>query len=365
VLGATLAAPRDAPLHIVLSTKDLINALFKKLPTWEDEGWIGVQGATYLKALVNQLRQRSAPTTFRVASTEEELLAISATRARRDRLRLDNPPQPLHPVEQAAFRLSGARLTGLTQALAYRGIRERTAPPPRNTTTTTIAAAKCHMKDARGTIVEEAEIWLGIKHRDIRRTVVDFLWKSLHGAHRIGKFWLKVPGHEDRARCRRCHEQDSLAHILLECSETGQARVWELTEAALRRKGAEWTPLRIHDILAIGPRSRAPTVDEPPKKHTARLWRILVSESAHLIWRLRCERVIGHSDDKAWQHSTESVTTRWYAAINSRLRQDATSTSTQFGPLTRKRGEVLKTWARLLANEESLPADWTRSNRVL
>ncbi|EPS94214.1 hypothetical protein FOMPIDRAFT_1134770 [Fomitopsis schrenkii] len=77
-LGAVLAAPRDAPLHLVLGTKHLIAALFQHLHEWEDEGWIGVKGAAYLKALVNQLRQRSAPTTFRMAKGEDDDMGMAA-----------------------------------------------------------------------------------------------------------------------------------------------------------------------------------------------------------------------------------------------------------------------------------------------
>jgi hypothetical protein len=41
---------------------------------------------------------------------------------------------------------------------------------------------------------------------------------------------------------------------------------------------------------------------------------ILISEADHLIWVLRCERVIGGK-----QHSDDVVSTRWKNAINTRL----------------------------------------------
>ena len=49
----------------------------------------------------------------------------------------------------------------------------------------------------------------------------------------------------------------------------------------------------------------------------ARLLRILLSESARLIWVLRCERIIQET-----LHTNEAVKTRWYNKINHRLSLD-------------------------------------------
>ncbi|EPS94647.1 hypothetical protein FOMPIDRAFT_1079638, partial [Fomitopsis schrenkii] len=336
----------------------LIKALFKNLSDWEDDGWIGVRGATYKMALVNQLRQRCAPTTFRKAASEEEKEIITISKKARDDALHNGPPTVLQPIEKKAFKLSGAKLSCMTQALAYKGIRERAAPPPRMATTIMIDTIQEHLRAIPDADWDESDIWRGIKNKDLRRPVTDFLWKGIHEAHRIGKFWMKIPGHEDRARCTHCHEQDSLGHILLECSATGQASVWKLARAAWRRKEIDWIPLHLLDILAIGPRSRALVLGKPTPGHLSRFWRILVSESAHLVWKLRCERVIGHSDDNRWQHTEASVTTRWTGAINARLRQDVMGTSNKYGRLSLKKGQVLRTWQHTLENEDRLPADW-------
>ena len=50
------------------------------------------------------------------------------------------------------------------------------------------------------------------------------------------------------------------------------------------------------------------------KKGTDQLWRILISESAHLIWVLRCEHVINEA-----LHSAEEIMSRWFKAIHLRL----------------------------------------------
>lgn len=160
-----------------------------------------------------------------------------------------------------------------------------------------------------------------------------------------------------------------MEHILLECTAVGQERVWALAEAAWSRTGHTWTPIVLPDILAIGPRSRALAGDAPTPKPRARLWRILVSESAHLVWRLRCERVIGQAGVPGWQHSADGVTARWLAAIQVRLRHDVEGTRKKYGRLALKRNLVLQTWDSLVACKDgrggNLPADWTKLHRVL
>ncbi|KAI0724751.1 hypothetical protein C8Q72DRAFT_754428, partial [Fomitopsis betulina] len=60
-----------------------------------------------------------------------------------------------------------------------------------------------------------------------------------------------------------------------------------------------------------------------------RLQRILISESAHLIWRLRSERVMGHVDEEGWTHHNSEVRPRWYAVVYTRSQQDMAVTGKQ------------------------------------
>ncbi|KAJ6619315.1 hypothetical protein B0H10DRAFT_2026894 [Mycena sp. CBHHK59/15] len=58
-------------------------------------------------------------------------------------------------------------------------------------------------------------------------------------------------------------------------------------------------------------------------KGTTRLFQIIVSESAHLIWRLRNERVIQEKDAA----SDREIQNRWRKAVNSRLNLDCVLTN--------------------------------------
>ena len=55
-------------------------------------------------------------------------------------------------------------------------------------------------------------------------------------------------------------------------------------------------------------------------KGSSRLFTIVVSESAYLIWRLRCEWRIEREEDQSKIRTREEVTNRWLALINTRLK---------------------------------------------
>ena len=89
----------------------------------------------------------------------------------------------------------------------------------------------------------------------------------------------------------------------------------------------------------------------------------MVSESAHLIWRLRCERVIGHADEENWQHSPKEIAARWTATMNSRLRRDVEGTDKKYGRLALKGSLVACTWRELMTNGTALPEGWIKKKR--
>jgi hypothetical protein len=88
-----------------------------------------------------------------------------------------------------------------------------------------------------------------------------------------------------------------------------------------------------------------------------RLYRILMTESAHLIWRIRCERVLERSDRDQW-HTAKEISNRWQSALNKRLALDQAMTSRKYGSKAIKAKTVLHTWSGILQNEQSLPDDW-------
>jgi ribonuclease HI len=88
-----------------------------------------------------------------------------------------------------------------------------------------------------------------------------------------------------------------------------------------------------------------------------------MAESAHLIWKHRCERVI--QNEGRWPTHQE-IRDRWAKAMNTRLKLDCNMTDKRYD--TKKAlsvKTVLRTWKGVLKDEDRLPVDWTRSAEVL
>ncbi|KAH9835048.1 uncharacterized protein C8Q71DRAFT_872296 [Rhodofomes roseus] len=341
----------------------LAKILIDRLPEWEDRGWIGISGATYLRALVNRLRQRCAVTTFRTPASQEEqsLRNDISDRLQTRWARAQQIPVP--PTEVSAFKLSGARVAVLTQQIAYKGIRAHARTPKRPSTMRTISSVLTHVQNKEEAALE-ALIWRSGRHKDLARPIADFLWKNLHKAYKVGTYWSHIPNYEDRAECKPCGVTENMDHILLKCNADHQDTLWRLTLRLLHKKGFTRTSLSYEDILSIGlsPKSNK---NSPIREPHLRLRRIAVSETAYLIWKLRCERVIRHEDDPEWRHNIQSVIAKWFYTINRRLRLDIWSTKRRFGRLQRNKNLVLATWTKVLEDELALPEDWTTVHRFL
>jgi len=63
-------------------------------------------------------------------------------------------------------------------------------------------------------------IWTNIRQRSIPLRVQQFLFNTIHGTYRLGKFWDNIPECEYRAWCPQCIgvKTETLKHILLKCN---------------------------------------------------------------------------------------------------------------------------------------------------
>lgn len=127
------------------------------------------------------------------------------------------------------------------------------------------------------------------------------------------------------------------------------------------KTGRKWTQPWIGNIVAcaLTKRDEEKAQRDPGGK---RLWRIIVSESAYLIWKLRCERVIQNENTP---FTTQEVNNRWLATINARLDLDREMTNENLGKHKLKTKVVLQTWKGALSEEKPLPRNWTKLNGVL
>jgi hypothetical protein len=90
-----------------------------------------------------------------------------------------------------------------------------------------------------------------------------------------------------------------------------------------------------------------------------RLLQILVSESAHLIWVLRCEHIINERS-----HTPTEIKSRWLRAINSRLIDDKII-ATKIHHRKTSLKLVKSTWTKVLQKDGHIPWDWFHHREVL
>ena len=122
-------------------------------------------------------------------------------------------------------------------------------------------------------------------------------------------------------------------------------------------------PTRLGDVLGCGLANFES--NGKPNKGKNRLYRILISETAYLIWKMRNERRI-RDEDAPPENSPTQIINRWTHTINKRLTIDrALTDNVRFRKKALDKKLVKATWSNCLKNENGLPSDWTRLTGVL
>lgn len=186
-----------------------------------------------------------------------------------------------------------------------------------------------------------------------------------HKAHKCGDHWLKIPEFEHRASCPECGVEESMTHILMECDIPGQKEVWDLAKQLWLKKHSYWPDVKSIDNIIGCSLMRFTTRNNRWDPGTSRLYRIIISESAHLIWKLRCNRVVGTDNSPEQWSSQQEIENKWLSAINRRLTLDRAMTKSCYGSKALQDNTVLDTWSGTLYQEESLPNNWLRKSGVL
>jgi len=165
--------------------------------------------------------------------------------------------------------------------------------------------------------------------------------------------------------CPLCDEIEDMDHILTKCKTTARTTAWKLANELWARKHNEPLPTKTRDIIGCG--LVAFKTNDKPNKGKNRLYRILVAETAFLIWKMRNERRIRDEDaPENEQLVTQKTCNRWKQAINKRLTIDrALTNKDKFGKRAINEKLVKATWRSCLDNEEGLPTEWHKLKGVL
>ncbi|KZT27127.1 RnaseH-domain-containing protein [Neolentinus lepideus HHB14362 ss-1] len=225
--------PPDTQLFIETDSRYAMNAVSKHLHRHEDEGFIGASNGTLIRDTVARLRARELPTYLKWVKghagherNERADQAAGAGAALQAPSTVDTQPA-------SWLRVSGARVTAITQALAYRAIHQRKLEKytSRARTATNIELAQDAAEEAFGYRPSEGQIWRSQRSKDVSREARCFLWMATHDAYMIGEKWLRPSvsvEKQARALCPSCGVLETLAHILMACDSPGQREIWDL-----------------------------------------------------------------------------------------------------------------------------------------
>ena len=157
-----------------------------------------------------------------------------------------------------------------------------------------------------------------------------------------------------------------MEHILVDCEpSTIQKTVWELASELWRKREDAWPNISFGLILGMNLPNSANT-KSTKKKGRNRLFTILVLESAHLIWKLRCQWIIKNEGNLAKLPTRVEIHNRWVKSINLRLKFDKLQTDTKrYGSRAIKSNLVLKTWSGVQLDKDNLPDNWIWESGVL
>ncbi len=365
-LLATTASDSRTRITQLTDSQTTLNSMTQWRPRHEDTGYILQSNAELLQATIAKLRMRKAHTLFKWIKghsghpgneAADVLAAAGAAKVVGECIQLAIP---------APFRVTGAKLQAMTQKLAYLAIRRkedaRLTPRPR--AVANLDRVTSGIKDAFGVELSDETIWNSFRSKHVSRQAAQFLWMSIHDGYMIGTHWLRPKMSaelQNRAFCSICGECESMTHILLECDAKGQRLIWSLLEQLWRNTSTEWKTPTWGSI--IGAACAVFKTQQGSRKSTSEsLWCILCTESVHLIWKLRCERVIQKEGAK---FTNPEITNRFYSALESRLNLDRRTAAIARGRKALKPPEVEQIWAPIIENYVGLPPKWVTNGGVL
>ncbi|XP_006464002.1 hypothetical protein AGABI2DRAFT_75272 [Agaricus bisporus var. bisporus H97] len=356
-------------IKLVSTSKRLLKALTSDFKTWEDQGWIEDPNSDLIKQVVNRLRIRKAPTLLELLEDTSNGMNEAKSLAKRA-CNLQQEAETNPPLREE-YHPSGAKLQSITQAIAYKLLLNNKAAPESKTSKISVQKIQEDIEEKRGYKPTSQKIWHQLKRsKNCLRKHKEFIYKAIKGTYYIGNKWEHA-GTDDmrtRALCQHCKTEESMDHILTKCKAPGRETVWKLASIIWKKKYRNWTNPNIGEILGI-----ASTVERHEKGTTnigkTRLFHILVSECSYLIWNLRCERVIKHSDfPSTWNHNDTQIKNRLLHRLNSRFRLDCILTSSRkFNRKAIRENLVIATWSGILTNESPNdgPKIWLRKPGVL
>jgi exonuclease III len=355
----------NTELTVRIGSKRVHKMLTSRLEKLEDRGFVDIPEGEAMQSSLAALRRRGSALWLRlIADPGSDIPHREAQRlASRgcQEVTEDKDELKLEP----RFARTGIRLEIGSQNLFYKLILSRKKGAPRRQTTMQIDIARWGVHEITGELPSEEKIWKTSRDRTFLKAERTFLFNLMHNSYKVGQYWQKIRNYEQRGECRECDACETLEHVLTECTESGQETVWRLAKRLYEMKTKQMWPGNSYGTL-MGSCATDVGGAEKGAQGLNRFYRILMVTSMQFIWAIRCERRIPRGNDPPEKHTEDEIHNRWVAKMNHRLSIDQMLTSEgRFDKKAIPVQMVLDTWKGTLADENTLPSNWTRSNGVL
>lgn len=348
VLLAIQKHKNDTRLMIASDSQYTIDVVTRHAGEWLRKGFDSVKNKQIVAAIVGEILTARNETLMRkVKGHSGDIGNDGADAAANVGARLEQPTCIDLSAGESLLSI-GAAANAITQAEAYRLIKGFKPTPARKRTERMIARTQAAVEGVTGTKQRHETLWKSL-HQRKKATVTQkfsaFAWKGLHEGHKVGRFWEHTTMRDSYMPCEQCNiPVESMEHIMLECSVSGQTHVWNLAKEVWRRTGIDWPYITWELILG----TTTITLKDGRGKVSegrSRLFQMILSESAYLIWLLRCEWRIGREADPFQLHHKAEVEARWRKIMTKRLRMDWALTNVKaLGKKALRKSEVNRTW---------------------
>ncbi|KAJ7508391.1 hypothetical protein B0H11DRAFT_1692858, partial [Mycena galericulata] len=242
ILHVIQTTSENVVLNFRLNSKYLVRKLTIDVPSLESSGWTGDRDKTLISTIVAALRVRGTRSTFCETGADGDAGKIQFAIELAKNAISDYPPEntidadDLRTEVPRRYQVQGVSMANTSQATFYHAIRETRPRVDRVKTRIMLDITRYAVKEQSGKTPSDEEIWKSIRNKDITRTIRDFYWRCLHQSYKCGTYWLNLPTYEHRAKCPTCQVDETMEHILVECSAPGRELVWSLCRELWEKK---------------------------------------------------------------------------------------------------------------------------------